>query len=154
MESSPRLAVSDSLSSPARCPMLSSHLRFFSDELVKIAAISPAQAMELVGAHHGAEDKNWKAFEKNLRLKGFRNAVVLHPESDAKLKRYTKTVGDYMGSKEVVGVVPSRTRSKLYKIKELSNGRLGCSCKDWKYSHSHKKTDCEHIKELKQGLST
>jgi hypothetical protein len=129
--------------------MLQSLLPAFYDELTKIAALSPAQAKELVGAHH--ENKDWPAFEKNLRTKAFRQAVVLHPESDAKLKRYTKALGEFKTSK-VLGVVPSRTSNKLHKIKELPSGRLGCSCKDWQYEHSHRKTDCAHIQEFKGGM--
>lgn len=134
--------------------MLKSLLPSFYDELTKIAAkLSPAQANEMVGAHHETQD--WKLFEKNLKNKGFRQAVVLHPESNAKLKRYTKTLGEMKTSKELVGVVPSRTSNKLYKIKELPNGRLACSCKDWQYSHSHKKSkssDCAHIQEFRSGM--
>lgn len=132
--------------------MFASLLPSFASELLKLAAISPMQAKELVETHHGAEQKDWKAFEKNLKLKTFRAAVVSHPDSDAKLKRYTKSIGDYTSSKKVVGVVPSRTTRKLHKIKELSNGRFGCDCKGWRYSHSHRKTDCAHIEEFKGGL--
>jgi hypothetical protein len=130
--------------------MLQSLLPSFYSEIIKIAALSPAQAKERVDAHHASKD--WDSFEKNLRLKGFRQAVLLHPESDAKLKRYTKALGEFKTSKNIVGVVPSRTSSKLHKIKELSNGRLACSCRDWQYMHSHRKTDCAHIQEFKGGL--
>lgn len=125
----------------------------FVDECIKIAAarMAPARAAELVNTHHETQD--WKRFEKNLNTKAFRQAVLLSPDSDAKLKRYTKTLGEYKSSKIVVGVVPSRTSNKLYKVKQLPNGRLGCSCKDWQYSHSHKKkSDCDHIQELRGGL--
>ena len=131
--------------------MLRALLPSFFDELTKLAALSPTQANELVGAHH--KDQDWKLFEKNLKNKSFRQAVVLHPESDTKLKRYTKSLGEFMGSKKVLGVVPSRTSNKLHKIKELPGGRLGCDCKDWQYKHSHKKTDCDHIQEFKGGLT-
>ena len=132
--------------------MLRSLFPSFVDELVKLAAISPAQAVEMANAHH--TNKDWDVFEKNLRTKAFRQAVLLHPESDAKLKRYTKTLGELKTSKDVLGVVPSRTSNKLHKIKELPNGRLACTCKDWQYAHSHKrkKTDCAHIEEFRSGL--
>lgn len=131
--------------------MLQLLLPSFAAELVKLAALSQSQARELVDTHH--ENQDWGAFEKNLRIKSFRQAVLLHPESDAKLKRYTKALGEYKTSNNVVGVVPSRTSNKLHKIKELSNGRLGCSCRDWQYMHSHRKTDCDHIQEFRGGMS-
>jgi len=128
------------------------HLLFlsFADELTKIAALSLARAKELVSSHH--KDRDWGLFERNLKAKPFRQAVLSHPESDEKLKRYTKALGELKTSKNVVGVVPSRTSNRLYKIKELPGGRLGCSCGDWQYARSHRGTDCAHIREFKDGL--
>ena len=120
----------------------------FSQELEKLASPNYAAKVE---KHHKSPD--WNAFEKNLKRSGFRAAVITNPDSDAKLKRYTKAMGALSESKEVAGVVPSRSSpGKLHTIKTLKNGRLGCECKDWRYKHSHRGTDCEHIKELKQGL--
>ena len=131
--------------------MLQSLLPSFCDELIKLAALSPAQARERVDAHHTSQD--WKAFEKNLNTKAFRQAVLMHPESDSKLKRYTKALGELKTSKDVAGVVPSRTSgSKLHKVKRLPNGRLACSCKDWQYAKSWNRGDCAHIKEFKLGI--
>lgn len=118
--------------------------------LVKISAALTAK--EKIEQHHDAFDKDWGKFEKNLKSKSFRQAAIEHPQSDSKLKRYIKNFGGYVASKDVVGVVPSRTKGKLYRIKELPNGRLGCNCKDWQFHHSVRQSDCDHIKELKQGL--
>lgn len=118
-------------------------------EKIAFVAKTPKMKLEL---HHQADKKDWGKFEKNLKAKGFQQAALGHPESDKKLKKYVKNFGGYLNSKEVVGVVPSRSSSKMYKVKQLETGRLGCNCKDWQYKHSVKGTDCDHIKELKQGL--
>jgi hypothetical protein len=130
--------------------MFKSLLPSFSNELTKIA--KKDQSLKMVNAHHKANTKDWKLFEKNLKNKDFRQAVLTHPKSDAKLKRYTKALGSYKESKDVAGKVPSRTSSKLYTIKHLANGKLGCGCKSWQYNHSHRGTECVHSQELKSVL--
>jgi hypothetical protein len=108
-------------------------------------------ATEKVDQHHYGDVKDWSKFEKDMGGKRFRQAVIKHPVSDEKLKAYVKAMGEYKDSK-VVGVVPSRTSSTLYKVKELPGGRLACGCKDWQYKKSHGGGDCAHIKELAHGL--
>lgn len=106
---------------------------------------------EKVDKHVYGDDKNWGQFEKDMKGKKFRQAVIGHQASDEKLKAYVQAMGDYQESRKVVGVVPSRTSGKLYKVKDIGN-RLACNCKDWQYKKSHGGGDCAHIKELKQGL--
>jgi hypothetical protein len=118
----------------------------FSDELLKIAKVDPQGKANV---HFEQEVKNWDAFEKNLKAKGFQKAILQHPEADAKLKRYVKNFGGYVGSKDVVGKVSSRTKFRNYTIKRLPSGRLGCNCKDWQYNHSTKNSDCFHIQDLR-----
>lgn len=123
-------------------------LRAFKDELMKIAA----SANEKVEQHHA--NPNWSQFEKNLKGKKFREAASAHPKSDSKLQAYIKNFGGYLSSKKVLGQVPSRTSAKKHTIKELEGGRLGCSCKDWQYKHSHQGTDCAHIASFKTKPKT
>jgi len=127
-------------------------LRSFAEKVAFVASTPKMKNVVKADEHHFMDNKDWKGFEKNLKAKGFQNAIKEHPMSDKKLKRYVKNFGGYLNSKKVVGSVPSRTTGKVYKVKELPNGRLACGCKDWQYNHSHKSTDCEHIRELKQGL--
>jgi hypothetical protein len=89
------------------------------------APAKPSYAKK-VDAHHSSERKDWDSFQKDMKSKKFRMAVV--------------------------GVVPSRSSSRLYKIKRIGADRLACGCKDWHYKKSHEGGDCEHIKELAQGL--
>ncbi len=124
----------------------------FAQEMMKMAFIAK-RTEDKVNLHFAEEPKNWKLFEKNLKLKGFQKAVLEHPESDEKLKNYVKNYGDYLRSKKIVGRVSSRTKFKTYTIKELQGGRLGCNCKDWQYAHSPQASgDCFHIKDLKANM--
>jgi hypothetical protein len=118
-------------------------------------AVAPAKKpshAEKVERHLISANKDWRQFEKDMKGKRFRQAVLTHPMSDDKLKAYVKAMGEYQTSKKVVGHVPSRSTANLYAIKELPGGRLACGCKDWRYKHSHQGTDCAHIQELAQGL--
>lgn len=131
--------------------MKTAMLKAFHNELEKFGSLAnPTKAEIRAEAHFGVDKKNWPSFEKDLRSKAFQKAILSHPDSDKKLKRYVKNVGDYKRSKEVVGVAPSRTHEKkTYTIKQLPTGRWACGCKDWQYVHSVKTTDCDHITALK-----
>lgn len=118
--------------------------------LQKIAA-ARMSAEEKVQAHHQAEKKDWKGFEQSLRSDAFRRAVLKAAESDPKLKKYVRTFGAYQGSQDVVAEIKSKDSGRRYKIKDLHNGRLGCSCRDWQFIHSVRGGDCKHIKSLKQS---
>lgn len=129
--------------------MFKALLDSFADELIKIAYVA-TRPQDKADAHFVQEVKDWGAFEKNLKAKGFQKAILGHPEADSKLKRYVKNFGSYLSSKDVVGRVSSRSRFRNYVIKKLPNGRLGCNCKDWQYAHSPKTSgDCFHIRDLK-----
>ena len=109
-------------------------------------------AADKVEAHHYSDLKDWGAFEKNMKGKKFRQAVFASSMSDDKLKAFVKANGEYQTSKDVVGLVPSRTSKRMYQIKRIAGGRLACGCKDWHYKKSHEGGPCEHIRELAQGL--
>lgn len=109
----------------------------FFDELEKIAA---------------EEGMDWKEFERSLRSPAFR-AQALQDTDDPKLKQYIKNVGGVKSSKDLHAYVQSSTNPKKdYQVKQLPGGRYGCTCKDWQYNHSTKKTDCKHVKRYKQYL--
>lgn len=125
----------------------------FKDELEKIAAAKKLDVSEFKAeAHLQSDQKDWKEFERDLRSPNFRRAVTTQTD-DPKLKRYVKSYGGYLASKDVVTTVPSRTSGKNYTIKRLETGRLACNCKDWQFKHSVKGTDCDHIRAArKSGL--
>lgn len=121
----------------------------FLDELEKIAGGSLAKK---VRDHLAAPQKDWGQFEKNMKSPRFTAEVRHSPEADEKLKAYASTNNAYLRSKKTVLQIPSRTSGKMYSIRELPDGRLGCSCRDWQYKHSWKGSDCAHVKAAKAGL--
>jgi hypothetical protein len=122
----------------------------FSDELVKIALkiTKPETKAEI---HFLSPEKDWNAFERNLKSKRFSTAVSSSPEADEKLKKYVKNYGGFVQSSNTVAKIKSKDSGKTYTIKQLANGRLGCSCGDWQYSRSPTKGDCKHIKSVKSS---
>jgi hypothetical protein len=128
--------------------MLETFLPSFSHELVKIAAKEHKEKAE---AFHTAQVKDWPGFEKDLLSKPFQRAMLGHELTDPKLKKYVKNYGGQLISKSIIAVAPSRTeKGKEYKVKVLPSGRLACECKDWQYHHSVRRSDCDHIKAVKQ----
>jgi hypothetical protein len=148
VQTCPKGSRHSSLPSGKVSPMFNSLLHSFTDEMTKIA-YATVRPQDKADDHFVQEVKDWGAFEKNLKAKGFQKAILAHPEADAKLKRYVKNYGAYLSSKDIVGRVSSRSRFRNYVIKKLPNGRLGCNCKDWQYAHSTRNTDCFHIRDLK-----
>jgi len=106
---------------------------------------------EKAEAFHTAEVKDWPGFEKDLMNRPFQRAMLGHDLTDPKLKKYVKNYGGQLTSKTIIAVAPSRTtEGKEYKVKVLPSGRLACECKDWQFHHSVRRTDCDHIKAVKQ----
>jgi hypothetical protein len=122
-------------------------------ELIKLAAYggNPTVHELKADAHFKMFKPNWKTFEKNLKGKKFQQAVIEHPDADEKIKRYAENYGAYVTSKDVMGKVQSRKGRHHYKIKRVSEDRLGCGCKDWQYRHSHAGGNCDHIKTFLSG---
>lgn len=99
--------------------------------------------------HFMSEKKDWGSFEKNLRNGKFREAVLKAEQADPKLKKYVKTFGGYVASKDEVARIKSSSSGRTYVVKDLHTGRWGCNCGDWQYHHSVKGGDCKHIKSVK-----
>lgn len=117
----------------------------FVDELVKLSAT----AQEKAEAHFASAQPDWNSFTKNLRSQPFRDAVMRMAQSDEKLRKYVKNFGAYVSGKDVIAELKSKDSGRTYRIKDLHNGRMGCNCRDWQFTHSVKGGDCKHIKSLK-----
>lgn len=115
---------------------------------------------ERVKRHFRSNDPDWDDFRRGLRSRKFQKLVLDHKKSDPKLRRYVNNYGGYLTSRETVGRVRSDDSGRTYAIRKLKNGRLACGCGDWQYRHSHRGTDCKHLKEylgmskLKEAAAT
>ena len=104
--------------------------------------------------HLTAPNKDWKKIDKEMKNPSFRMEALslVKRVEDPKLRRYIRNVAAYNSEKSILGEVESRSKpGSFHKVKQLPN-RLGCSCKDWQYIHSTKRSDCHHIRVYKAHL--
>lgn len=127
-------------------PSFEDRVPAFAEELMKLAFKKTPKGKALAEAqrHFDAADKDWGRFEKNLKTKSFQKVVAGHPQADDKLREYVKNYGGYLVSKKTVAKVKGDS-GKTYTLKQVGD-RLGCGCKDWQYSRSHRGTDCKHVR--------
>jgi hypothetical protein len=110
----------------------------------KTAAVSLAQA-----ADKTSPKTNWAGVER---------ATKKGPLTESQLKRYAlapedkkhaDTMSTFWAGKEVAKVKSTSSRKK-YSIRRMSDGRLGCSCPDWRYKRALGGGSCKHIEGLGQ----
>jgi hypothetical protein len=131
----------------------------FADEMLKLAGDVRLPPELRAAEHLTAPAKDWKKFEKDLKNPKVRAELTSQTASnknrgkvDPKLRKYVRNFGGYVGTKDFVGEVQSRTSPRRwYKIKKLESGRLACGCKDWQYVRSVGSSDCIHIRALKRS---
>ena len=112
------------------------------DWLGKIRSTKEPSQRNVDRAERLANDPNWKDFNRRLLDPQFQMAVIENKDSDDRLKRYVISMAQlYKGDK--VGRVKGKSGS--YEVRQLADGRLGCTCLDWKYAKSHRGEDCKHI---------
>lgn len=123
----------------------------FTKEMMKLGFGSLRKSQEKAEKHFSSEKPDWKLFDKNLKSKKFREAISSHPKADAKLRKYVKNYGGFIASKDEIARVKSATSGKTYRIKDLHDGKLACSCPDWKYRRSVGRGACKHVRSLKKS---
>jgi hypothetical protein len=99
-----------------------------------------------------AGNDRWDKFVRNARSQGFIDVLSKHPDADAKLVQHAQSMRDLsMGTP--VGKVKSETKpSKTYEIRETPDGRLACTCNDWRYKASvDPGHECKHIAGFRQN---
>jgi ribosomal protein S18 acetylase RimI-like enzyme len=125
---------------------------------VKLAAAGPIiptprhleMADEIVG-RDSLSQGNWLTFQQRLqRSPGYRQAVLLHPQADAKLKRHVRAMGALHEGTHL-RKVQSLSGPQKYQLKLMSSGRLGCTCPDWRYRKSHGGGDCKHVRAFRSA---
>ena len=111
------------------------------------------QADEILSEERPTQDQ-WLKFQDRLRRsKGYREAVLLHPNADAKLKRHVRAMAKLHAGQHVRKVT-SDTGKKRYQLKLMSTGRVGCTCPDWRYRKSHGGGDCKHVRRFRKAFDT
>ena len=127
-------------------------------ERVKLAAADPViptprhleMAEEIVTGDSLSQD-DWGTFRQRLqRSPGYRQAVLLHPQADAKLKRHVRAMGALHEGTHLKKV-QSLSGPQKYQLKLMSSGRLGCTCPDWRYRKSHGGGDCKHVRAFRSA---
>jgi uncharacterized protein YycO len=98
--------------------------------------------------HFNAESKDWDKFTRALKSPAFEQSAAAHPGADEKLKRYVAAMGDLKQAPKwaTLAKAPSQSNSKKsYALKQLPDGRVGCTCADWRYRQSVSGGDCKHV---------
>jgi hypothetical protein len=125
---------------------------------VKLAAAGPIiptprhlEMAEEIVANDSLSQDNWLTFQQRLqRSPGYRQAVLLHPQADAKLKRHVRAMGALHEGTHLKKV-QSLSGPSTYQLKLMSSGRLGCTCPDWRYRKSHGGGDCKHVRAFRSA---
>ena len=95
---------------------------------------------------------NWIDFQRRMqRSPGYRQALLLHPQADAKLKRHVRAMGALHEGTHL-RKVRSLSGPKQYQLKLMTSGRLGCTCPDWRYRKSHGGGDCKHVRAFRTAF--
>jgi hypothetical protein len=129
----------------------------FADELIKIAAVPSERKAErradyLFSPKAGAD--KWDKFLKHVRSPVYAEKVIDRAAEDPKLVRHTQSMHGLSKGK-VLGKVRSESRPGLsYEIRKMPDGRLGCTCPDWRFVGSvDPGYDCKHLRAFRAGKS-
>jgi hypothetical protein len=124
--------------------------------LLKLAAPTATKLkfQEKLDLHFdGADRKKWPAFRRELRSKGFLEAVKKDNRADPKLKRFAEMVHLHKTGKGPTFPVKSES-GKRYVVKYHPERNIySCSCPDWTIVKSQSAGECKHIKQVKSQSS-
>lgn len=134
----------------------------FGDELAKIAGFGDLwqrfldifrskddKVQRKVDYHFSdkAGKDRWNKFVQNVRDPAFVAQVAQHPAADDKLVMHAQSLHELSRAPVVGKVKSSRLPGRMYEIKELPSGELGCTCPDWRFKGSVTPGyRCKHIK--------
>lgn len=133
---------------------MASMFRSFTDELVKIATVPRERKVErkvdyLFSPKAGPE--RWDKFIKHIRSPDYAEKV-LDRTTDPKLVRHTQSMHGLSRGKTLGKIKSSRLPGRTYEVKKMRDGRLGCTCPDWRFKGSvDPEHDCKHIKAFRAG---
>jgi hypothetical protein len=113
-----------------------------------------SHAEEDVKEHFSTDGKDrWDKFVQRASSSDeFVTQLAQNKKADAKLVAHAKALRDlHKGS--VLGDVESGTeQGKKYQIKQMGDGRVGCTCSDWRYRGSVDPSyQCKHVRAYQEG---
>lgn len=127
----------------------------FSSELVKIAVVARERKVDrkveyLFSPKSGPE--RWNKFIKHIRSPEYAEKVVDRASSDPKLVRHAQSMHGLSRGKVLGKIKSTRLPGRTYEVKKMKDGRLGCTCPDWRFKGSTDPGhDCKHIKAFRAG---
>lgn len=128
----------------------------FTDELVKIAVVAGSQKVErrvdYLFSPKAGPDK-WAKFLKHVRSPAYAERVA-ERAGDAKLVRHAQSMHGLAKGKTLGKVQSARLPGRSYEVRRMKDGRLGCTCPDWRFVGSvDVDHDCKHIRAFRAGKS-
>jgi len=129
----------------------------FTDELVKISVVPSSRKVErrvdyLFSPKAGPE--KWNKFLKHVRSPDYAEHVVDRASSDPKLVRHAQAMHGLSRGRTLGKVQSARLPGRSYEVRKMKDGRLGCTCPDWRFVGSvNPEYDCKHIKAFRAGKS-
>lgn len=127
----------------------------FADEFIKISVVARERKVDrkvdYLFSSKAGPDK-WDKFVKHVRSPVYAEKVVDRASSDPKLVRHTQSMHGLSRGKTLGKIKSSRLPGRTYEVKKMKDGRLGCSCPDWRFKGSvNPGHDCKHIKAFRAG---
>jgi len=115
---------------------------------------SVRQAKADVHAHFKSEDPDrWdKLIDQASKSPEIIRQLKRHPNADPKLVQHTLTMADLRKAKPLGKVHSTHDSGSEYEVRKLPGGRLGCTCRDWRFRGStNADYKCKHIKAYEAG---
>ena len=127
----------------------------FLDEITKIAVVSQQRKVdrkvEYLFSPKAGSDK-WDKFVKHVRSPVYAEKVVSRASDDPKLVRHVQSMHGLSRGKTLGKIRSSRLPGRSYEVKKMKDGRIGCTCPDWRFKGSvDPGHDCKHIKAFRAG---
>ena len=133
-------------------------LRAFYDELAKMAELTASQqkARQQVRYFHSPKPGEWRwnYLMQHVGSPEFRDQMMASRRTDELLARHVDSLHQLVTGKVLDAIESSKGRGLRYEIKQLADGRLGCTCNDWRYVGSvHPGYECKHIRQFRQNAA-
>ena len=99
-----------------------------------------------------AGGERWDKFVRNAQSQRFVDVLSKHPDADAKLVQHAQSMHDLQTAEPLGKIQSSRLPGKTYEIRKTDDGRMACTCNDWRFKASvDPGHECKHIAAFRQN---